>query len=350
MADVLVAMSGGVDSSVAAALLLEAGHRVTGVTLKLRTGARGDAPTQGCCTARDALDARRVADALGIPYYVFDMTDGFADAVVRPFVDAYLEGRTPNPCVECNRHVKFSMLLSRAEALGMDLLATGHHVRLARRGDGRLALLRAADRAKDQSYVLHMLTQDVLRRCAFPVGEITKAQVREVAEALGLRTAHKPESQDVCFLGPSGVRAFLAAEAPDRLRPGALVDSAGTVLGRHGGSCFTVGQRRGLGVAAGRRVFVTGVRAADGTVMIGEDADLWKTRLRVEGVTWVSGEPPAGRVELQVRAHGDPVPGRVFGDRVELLEPVRAPAPGQSAVFYSGEEMLGGGLIAAAWQ
>lgn len=348
MVEVMVAMSGGVDSSVAAALMVEAGHSVTGVTLKLRTGPSGEAPTQGCCTAADALDARRVADALRIPYYVFDVSEGFDRSVVQPFVESYLSGRTPNPCVECNRHVKFSLLLGRAQALGMDLLVTGHHARLRVGPDGRRHLLRAVDGPKDQSYVLHMLGQRELSRSAFPVGELTKARVREMAVELGLRTAAKPESQDACFLGPGGVAALLKREAGARLRPGAVVDEAGRVVGRHDGSVFTIGQRRGVGVAAGRRVYVTEIRAAEATVVVGDEDRLWRRRLRLGDVSWVSGRPPRGRVDVQVRAHGATAPGLIENDEVRLEEPLRAPAPGQSAVFYQGEEMLGGGVIAQA--
>jgi tRNA-specific 2-thiouridylase len=338
----MVAMSGGVDSSVAAALMLEAGHRVTGVTLKLRTGPGGAAPTQGCCTAADALDARRVTDTLGIPHYAFDITEGFDEAVVQPFIEGYLAGRTPNPCVECNRHVKFSWLLSRALDLGADLLVTGHHVRLR---DGRL--FRAADRAKDQSYVLYMLTMPVISRCAFPVGDLRKSRVRELAEALGLRTASKPDSQDVCFLGREGLSEFMRREAPHRLSGGAIIDAEGRPLARHDGNVYTLGQRRGLGVATGRRMFVTELRPADGVVVVGDEADLWKRRLRVGGLSWVAGFPE-GLVEVQVRSHGSTVPGRVRGADVDLEAPVRAPAPGQAAVFYRGDEMLGGGTILEA--
>ena len=340
---VAVAMSGGVDSSVAAALMVQRGHDVTGITLKLRTGPKGDAPTQGCCTAADAIDARRVADTLGIPYYVFDVTEPFEEGVVRPFIDAYASGRTPNPCVECNRTVKFSLLLDRARSLGMDALVTGHHVRLRGQDAHGFRLLRAVDPAKDQSYVLHMLGQDVLSHCLFPVGEMTKAEVRRVAADLGLRTADKPESQDVCFLGRDGLRGFLAPF----VMPGSIVDRSGREVGRHHGSVFTIGQRRGLGVATGRRVFVTALER-DGTVVVGDEDALMSTRLELESVSWVRGSAPEDEVDVCVRYRGALVPARLDGTTVLLDRPVRAAAPGQSAVFYRGDEMLGGGIITRA--
>src|SRR3954447_2026562 len=245
---VLVAMSGGVDSSVAAARLLAEGHDVTGVTLKL-WGGESDS---GCCSVSDVEDARRVAAQLGIPHYTFNFTDDFDASVVSPYVDAHSAGLTPNPCVECNRSIKFGRLLERADALGFDHLATGHHARVVRAERGTLRLRRGADVAKDQSYVLYMLGQRELARTLFPVGDLTKAEVRDHAARLGLRTATKPESMDVCFITRGGRESFLSARLP--ARAGAIVNTEGTAMGEHRNvATYTIGQRRGLGIAAGER-------------------------------------------------------------------------------------------------
>ncbi|HSG79941.1 MAG TPA: tRNA 2-thiouridine(34) synthase MnmA, partial [Acidimicrobiia bacterium] len=232
---VLVAMSGGVDSSVAAALALEAGHDVVGVTLKQWVDPDGGMPVAGCCTVADAEDARRVAAQLDIPYYVLDYVDEFRAAVVDRMGSEYLAGRTPNPCIECNRRVRFRALLERTAALGCDALVTGHHARVDRSGE-RPRLLRGIDRDKDQSYVLHMLSGDDLEHVLLPVGELTKAEVRDRAAALGLRTAAKPESQDLCFVGHEGMRGFLQRRLPEARRPGDVVDTSGEVVGRHDGA------------------------------------------------------------------------------------------------------------------
>jgi tRNA-specific 2-thiouridylase len=248
----LVAMSGGVDSSVAAALMLEAGYEVIGVTLKQWVAPDGSLPTAGCCTVADAEDARKVAARLGIPHYVLDHSAEFTAEVVDRFVADYAAGLTPNPCVECNRRVRFGALLGRVEPLGCDVLVTGHYARIGTRR-GRPALLRAADPAKDQSYVLHMLTAADLARVRFPIGDLTKAEVRDHASRLGLRTAAKPDSQDLCFVA-GDYRAFLQARLPEIRRPGAMVDASGAVVGKHDGVAgFTVGQRQGLGIVVGSR-------------------------------------------------------------------------------------------------
>ena len=252
---VLAAMSGGVDSSVAAALMEREGHEVIGVTLKLWEGPGGQAPTHGCCTVSDSEDARRVAAVLDIPYYVFDYTDNFAEAVVDPFVNSYLNGRTPNPCVECNRSIKFSILLEEAARLDCDLLVTGHYARVSREA-GRWKLRRGVDLDKDQSYVLHMLGHHELSRTRFPVGEITKTQTRRMASDLGLRNANKRDSYEICFV-QGDYRNFIAEAAPESIRPGRIVDTSHQQLGEHQGVAhFTVGQRRGLGVAVGEPRYV----------------------------------------------------------------------------------------------
>ena len=350
---ILVAMSGGVDSSVAAALLLEEGHDVVGVTLKQWEGADGRLPTAGCCTVADAEDARRVAAQLDVPYYVLDYVDEFRSAVVDRFAADYLAGRTPNPCIECNRRVRFRALLDRADALGCDALATGHHARVRRAG-ARCRLLRGADRDKDQSYVLHMLGQPELQRVVLPVGEITKDQVRERAADLGLRTAAKPDSQDICFVGRVDYREFLSEHYPATDRPGLLVDTSGAVLGRHQGAArFTVGQRKGLGIALGERRYVVAIDPSAATVTIGEEADLLAEGCRVTEVSFVAGVPPDDpEVEVKVRYRSPAVPALLLPGEsdwtVRFREPQAAVAPGQAAVFYRGDEVVGGGTIAEA--
>jgi tRNA-uridine 2-sulfurtransferase len=346
---VLVAMSGGVDSSVAAARLMASGHDVTGVTLKL-WGGESDS---GCCSVSDVEDARRVAAQLGIPHYTFNFADDFTTAVVDPYVAAHAAGRTPNPCVECNRSIKFGRLLERAEATGFDALATGHHARVvaspasASSSDGRrrFRLVRGRDAAKDQSYVLYMLAEAQLARLLLPVGEMTKAEVRAEAAALGLRTAAKPESMEVCFITRGGRERFLAERGA--MRAGDVVDPVGRVLGRHGGTArFTVGQRRGLGVAAGERRYVLDVDARTGAVTAGPYEALLRGDVRLTGLTWAGGTPPdpSEPVLAQVRAHGAPFEGCVEGDRVRFARPQPRVAPGQVVALYRGDTVLGGGI------
>jgi tRNA-specific 2-thiouridylase len=339
---VLVAMSGGVDSSVAAALLLDAGHEVTGVTLKL-WGGESDS---GCCSVADVEDARRVAAQLGIPHYVFNFTDDFEVNVVTPYTDSYAAGRTPNPCVECNRTMKFGRLLERGRSMGFDAVATGHHARIGRDARDRPVLVRGADGAKDQSYVLYMLGQDALARVRLPVGELTKAEVRDHARRLGLRTAEKRESMDVCFITKGGKAAFLGARIPRA--PGEIVTTDGAVVGAHAGvDAFTVGQRRGIGVAMGERRFVIDVDAASRTVTLGDRHDLLRDELVVLDPTF-STEPPAPdeSVLVQVRAHAEPFAGRWAGDRVVCGSPQPRVAPGQVIALYRGDVLLGGGIAA----
>ena len=335
-------MSGGVDSSVAAALLIEEGHDVVGVTLKLW----GGASDSGCCSVSDVEDARRVAQQLGIDHWVFSFTDDFDDRVVAPYAAAHAAGRTPNPCVECNRHLKFGRLLHRADQLGFDAVATGHHARVVAEA-GRFRLLRGADRAKDQSYVLHMLGQAELARCRFPVGELTKSEVRERARALDLRTADKPDSQDVCFVtATGGRRAFL--EPRVELRPGRVVDTDGAEFGRVDAvELVTVGQRRGLGAGGGERRYALSVDTGSATVVAGSLADLQTGTVELADVTWVDGPPGrAVRLLVQTSAHGRAVEGVLDGSTVRFAEPQRRVAPGQSVVLYRADEVVGGGIAA----
>jgi len=344
---VLVAMSGGVDSSVAAAMLAADGHSVVGATMKLW----GGASDSGCCSVADVDDARRVAGQLGIAHHVFNFTDEFDRDVVAPYVQAHAAGRTPNPCVACNRHLKFDRLLSRAARLGFDAVATGHHARVVAAGSGRYRLCRGADEAKDQSYVLHMLTQRELRRVLLPVGDLTKAQVRALAADLGLRTAAKPDSQDVCFITRTGGReAFLGeriALHPARLVVAATGEEVGKVPAVE---LVTVGQRRGIGLGEGaQRRYALNVDVATATVTVGSLEELSVDRIALSGFSWVDQPvPPGAEVEVQMSAHGRPVSGTVavVGDsgEVVLAERQRRVAPGQSVVLYDGDNVLGGGL------
>jgi tRNA-specific 2-thiouridylase len=339
---VLVAMSGGVDSSVAAALLLERGHDVTGVTLKL-WGGESDS---GCCSVADVEDARRVAAQLDVPHYVFNLTDTFDDTVVEPYVRDHAEGRTPNPCVECNRSIKFGALFRRAEALGFDALATGHHARVTSEPNCSFALRRGADAAKDQSYVLYMLGQRELARTRLPVGELTKQEVRDHAARLGLRTATKAESMDVCFITRGGRRAFLGERIP--ARAGVVVDTHGSTLGAHDGiETFTIGQRRGLGVATGERRYVVDVDARTATVTLGDRTDLLRDSVNLRDVTFVDASP-VGRADLfaQTRAHGAPVAVSFDGTTVRFDTPQPRVAPGQVVALYTGDALVGGGVAA----
>jgi tRNA-specific 2-thiouridylase len=338
---VLVLMSGGVDSSVAAARLVEAGHHVTGVTLHLWGGETGS----GCCGVADVEDARRVAAQLDVPHYVFNLSDDFAASVVGRFVEAYDAARTPNPCVECNRTIKFGRALERALALGFDAVASGHHARVERDRRGTYRLRRGADGAKDQSYVLYMLGQRELARILFPVGDLTKTAVRARAAELGLRTATKPESMDVCFVArPDRARFVAARTAP---RSGPIVDGDGTVVGRHDGIArFTIGQRRGLGVAVGAPRYVVGLDAATATVTVGPREALLRDEIAVRDLSFVHGSPGSASVLVQTRAHAEPVRGRLHGSRVRLETPTSRVAPGQVVALYDDDELVGGGLAA----
>lgn len=341
-------MSGGVDSSVAAALMREAGHDVIGVTLKLWQGPNGEAPTAGCCTVGDAEDARRVAAQLDIPYYVFDYTTHFHEGVVEPFIEEYLGGRTPNPCVECNRSVKFSRLLDQATELACDVLVTGHYARVCESG-GRYELRRGVDSRKDQSYVLSMLTQKELSRVVLPVGELSKDETREMAAALGLRTAHKPDSQDICFVGRGGYRNFITRLEPVSAAPGPILDIDGRHLGDHQGVAgFTIGQRRGVSVAVGEPRYVVDLDASTSTVVVGPRSALEVTAVDLERVTWVDGSLEDGDlVEVQYRAHGAAIPAIWRSGSLHFHDPQLAVARGQTAALYEGDLVVGSGVIAA---
>ena len=346
----VVAMSGGVDSSVAAALLVEQGYDVTGVMLKLWRG-DGANTNSGCCNLGAAEDARRVADVLSIPFYVLNFAEHFEATVRRDFHEQYRAGRTPNPCVRCNHWVKFDALLDKAEALGADVLATGHYARVDRHG-GRYRLRRGVDASKDQSYVLWMLTQRELARCLFPVGSQDKTATRAIAAELGLRTARKPDSQEICFVRDGDFDAYVGESLPDAAVPGPILDRAGSMIGTHRGiGRYTIGQRKGLGIALGRPVFVTSIDAPSNAITVGERDDLEVAGLRLDELSFVGAAPPDGtRVLVQYRSHGDAYPAVVEGEKVRFDTPVEAAAPGQSAALYSvadPSEVLGGGIIAS---
>ena len=358
---VLAAMSGGVDSAVAAARAADAGHDVTGVHLALsrnpgsyRTGARG------CCTLEDARDARRAADVIGIPFYVWDLAEQFHRDVVQDFVAEYARGHTPNPCLRCNEKIKFAAVLDRAVALGFDAVCTGHHARLIPDpGGAGQRLRRSVDLSKDQSYVLAVLTREQLARAMFPLGDTTKDQVRQEAADRGLAVADKPDSHDVCFIADGDTRKFLHGRLGSR--PGRIVDQDGRVVGGHEGSYgFTVGQRKGLRIGTpapdGRPRYVLDIEPVSNTVTVGPAEALGADEIEAQRPVWSGCGPPAAWIDclVQLRAHGHPHPARARLDggilRISLNDPARGVARGQAAVLYDGDTVLGSATITRAGQ
>jgi tRNA-uridine 2-sulfurtransferase len=355
---VVVAMSGGVDSSVAAALLKQQGHEVIGLMMRLWSEPGKEAHNR-CCTPDSMAQARHMAEMLDIPFYVVDTKDVFHQNIVQFFIDGYAAGVTPNPCMECNRHIRWDFLLNKALSLGATHLATGHYARV-RRGDaaspaaGRLyQLIQAIDTSKDQSYVLSVLGQRQLAHALFPVGDYTKPEIRELAHRFNLPVAERPDSQDLCFLSDNDYRRFLTEHAPGVARPGPIVNRAGQVLGRHQGLPFyTIGQRKGIGVAGPEPYYVLGTDLDRNALIVGAASDLGQTTMRVGRMNWVSGQAPAGPFAcgIKIRYKAAVRPGTVTPldpDRagVMLNEPARDVTPGQAAVFYQDQVCLGGGII-----
>ena len=352
---ILVAMSGGVDSSVAAALLVEQGHRVVGVTMKTFCYSERSGGGKTCCGLEGILDARRVAAALDIPHYVVDMEAAFTAAVIDDFVAEYAAGRTPNPCVRCNSKTKIPGLLRHGRSLGCELIATGHYARTVAQGDGSVDIHRATDQAKDQTYFLWGVPAAVVGRLRFPLGDLTKPEVRDYARRLGLANADKPESQEICFVTGNDYSEFLAERLGDThrsLQPGELVTPSGDTVGHHAGYArYTVGQRKGLGGGRGGALYVIGVRPAENQVVVGKRSELLRSEIELDCLNWF-GHPPGARerVLLQLRHRARPALAEVreiADDRIALRlhEPQLAITPGQSGAVYRDDQLIGGGLI-----
>lgn len=354
MAKVMVGMSGGVDSSVAALLLKNNGYDVTGVTLKLFEGDQSDDFTKTCCSLKDVEDARSVCYRLGIEHLVFNFKGDFSHKVIDSFINSYLNGETPNPCIECNRHIKFDKMLRRAQELGYDYIATGHYaVRDFDENTGKYVLRRPADRSKDQTYVLYALTQQQLAKTLFPLGGYTKKDIRRIAGEVGLANSEKPDSQDICFVPDGDYVSFIRRNSNAVSAGGDFVDMNGNVVGRHSGIInYTIGQRRGTGLAFGRPVYVTDKNPADNTVTVGEEKDLYKQEIIAGDVNLISLDrvPDGLRVTAKIRYSRNEQPAILKtlenGDiSVYFEKPQRAPAKGQAVVFYDNDIVVGGGII-----
>jgi tRNA-specific 2-thiouridylase len=351
MTKVVVAMSGGVDSSVAGALLKEQGYDVIGMMLRLWSEP-GKEDSNRCCTPDSMAQARRVAAKLNIPFYVIDAKNVFRETVVQYFLDGYARGETPNPCLICNRQIRWTFLLDHALALGADYMATGHYVRIRKRENG-YQLLRAVDRSKDQSYVLHVLNQEKLANALFPIGDYPKTEIRAIAERFGLPTASRKDSQDLCFLAGEDYRNFLQRNAPEILRPGEILTRDGQSVGEHNGLAnYTIGQRKGLGVASPVPLYVLGKNSITNTLIVGTQEELGSRELIARDVNWLAGETPTEpfRAEVKIRYTAKEAEAWVtplVGDRVQVRfdAPQRDITAGQAAVFFQGDVLIGGGII-----
>ncbi|MBE2184075.1 MAG: tRNA 2-thiouridine(34) synthase MnmA [Anaerolineae bacterium] len=354
---VVVAMSGGVDSSVAAALMVEQGYDVVGMMMRLWSEETIAGGTHNrCCTPDQMSDARRIADQLKIPFYVLDTKSVFRKTVVQYFIDAHREGITPNPCLECNRHIRFDFLQQNALALDADYLATGHYARIHQGEDGKFLLKKGLDDAKDQSYVLSVMGQEQLAHAMFPVGEYSKPEVRTLAQKFGLPTASKHDSQDLCFLGDGDYRRFLRENAPEMMAVGPIVRRDGAVVGEHSGLAnYTIGQRKGLGVFAAEPMYVIALNLAANALVVGTAEELGSATLTARRVHWIAGDAPAEQFSAEVKIRYKSRPARAMIDtldnqrmRVTFDDPLRDITPGQGAIAYHGDVCLGGGIIEKA--